>query len=85
MVYFYKSVYVSTILYLVLYINDWSDVHICKHGRGSVDGLQNKFLLIWRSEHTSINAMDVFENDYDMINKLFWTKSIFEVGKYQIG
>ncbi len=36
-----------------------------------------KYVVIWRSEYTFIIALYVFAHNYDMINKLVWTKSIF--------
>ncbi len=49
---------------------------------GNVDGWQNKFVHIWRSEHSFLIALDTFTYDYDMINKLFWSTSIFRASEF---
>ncbi len=49
---------------------------ITDQGGGFVDGWQNKFVLIWRSELTFIIVLGVFTHTYDIINKLFWSTII---------
>lgn len=78
MAYFVKSAKcifnasLATILYFLLYVQfEWSIGfdYLWTIVEGHFNGWQNKFVLVCRSEHTFIVALDAFAHDYDMINK----------------
>ncbi len=69
-----------TILYFVWYFvfkQSIKVVCLCIRGPGIVDGWQNNFVFISRSEHPYIINPVIFTHDYDIINQLFWSTSIF--------
>ncbi len=75
--------FLSYIVYCI-----WTADRICifvDKGGGLIDRWRNKFILIRRSERAFIIVLGVFTHTYDIINKLFWSTSIFRAWGCQKG